>query len=182
MNTLLSILKERGYIHWWWVSSLVVYDLYSIVPHLRELGGLMQIDSVTGAGGSVVWQGIIALLTHSGKDTLIPTLILSVLTGLSIMLLAKYYTLHGKFLVASGGTGIIGAIIGVMGIGCAACGTLALTTVLGLFGLGFVIRFLPLGGSELYYISIAVMAVSIVQMTRLVAKPLVCPIDFNTKK
>lgn len=182
MNTLLSILKEKGYIHWWWVSALVVYVLYSIVPHLRELGGLTQIDLAVEGMGSIVWQGICALLVHSGKDTLIPTLILSVLTGLSIMLLKKYYTLHGKFLVASGGTGIIGAIIGVLGIGCAACGTLALTTVLGLFGLGFVIRFLPFGGSELYYISIAVMAVSIVQMTRLIAKPLVCPIDFHIKK
>ncbi len=174
MKTIMTILIKEGYIIVLLILFVAMFLLYSLIPNMSEVSNLSRLDTDFNGDGQILIQGLLALMVHSGEGTLLPVLLLSLASALAMTLMVKYYKVHGKFLISSGGAGVLGAVAGVLGIGCVACGTLALTTVLGLFGLGFVIRFLPFGGIELYYMSIVLILVSIIQLIYIIKKPLVC--------
>ena len=153
---------------------LVSFVVFSITPHLTELGGAMDLDKTLNGGGSIMKESLFALLKHSAEPTLIPTLLIAVLTGILIPLLVFYYKQQGALLIKTSGTGFLGLVLGILGIGCSACGTLALTAVLGTVGLGGLTLLLPFRGAEFLYIGVFAMLFSVWQLVRLINKPLIC--------
>lgn len=154
--------------------SAVSFFLFSIIPHIKELQGSNALDQSLGADGQILQQAFVSLLKHSVHPTLVPTLLLAVLTGLVVMLLVFYYKTQGSLLIRTSGSGTVGLIVGVLGIGCSACGTLALTAVLGTVGLGGIVLLLPYRGAEFLYIGVFVLLISLWQLIRLINKPLIC--------
>ena len=74
------------------------------------------------------------------------------------------------------GIGGLGLVFGILGIGCSACGSILLTTVLGLGLSGAVLRGLPLHGSEFSLIGILLLLLSIALTAKQIASPPVCAI------
>lgn len=72
---------------------------------------------------------------------------ISVLVGLDVALVAYHFARHGIDLQSSG-SGVLGAVLGVLGAGCAACGTVLLAGLLSLVGGSGVLLLLPLDGLE----------------------------------
>ncbi len=64
--------------------------------------------------------------------------------------------LYKKSFVGTGG----GVLTAVLGGGCAACGTLVVTPLLSMVGLGGVVSFLPFAGQEFNILAIIVLSVS----------------------
>ncbi len=154
--------------------SIISFVIFSLTPHLEEVGGAVRLDESLQAGGSVTREAFLTLLKHSAEPTLLPTLLIAVLTGLLVPLLTYYYKQQGAVLLKTSGTGAFGLLLGVLGIGCSACGTLALTAVLGTVGLGGLVLFLPFRGAEFLYIGVVAMFFSLWQIIRLINKPLTC--------
>ncbi len=174
MKTILSILKKPIYVCIGFFVFLISFIVFSIIPHLTELGEIRALDNSISADGSVFWATIRSFLGHTFEPTLIPTLIISVLFGLIIVLLVYYYKHNGRTLIKTSGSGTLGVVLGVLGVGCSACGTLALTAVLGSVGLGWLVALLPFAGAEFLYLGIAAMVFSIWQLVALINKPFVC--------
>ena len=156
------------------LSLIVIYILLSLVPHMREISEISEFDMLVGADGTVILALLWSLLMHSATNTFLVTLIVSVLSACNIVLLVRYYQLHGEVLLKTSGKGVFGMILGVLGIGCSACGTLALTAVLGTLGLGWIVTFLPFHGMEIYLIGIGLLLFSMYQLNALIHKPLTC--------
>ena len=77
------------------------------------------------------------------------TIAIAILFGINVALLSYYISIKKGSLKGKGGIyGIGGFVSGVLGIGCAACGTFILTSILALVGAGGIITLLPLGGGE----------------------------------
>lgn len=70
-----------------------------------------------------------------------------------------------------------GMISGVLGIGCAACGSLILTPLLAFFGATAFLTFLPLRGSEFGLLAMMLILFSIYWLAKKINNPLVCPIE-----
>jgi hypothetical protein len=84
---------------------------------------------------------------------------IAILVGINLSMLL--YHLREHDLSVSGGSGsAVGVILGVLGAGCAACGSALLVGVLTFFGAGGLIATLPLHGVEVSFLAVPVMLLS----------------------
>lgn len=72
--------------------------------------------------------------------------------------------------------GIFGFVLGLLGVGCASCGSIVLSSVLSLFGLGGLLTFLPLGGGEFLIVGIIFLLFSIYGILKRISSNTVCSI------
>jgi len=105
------------------------------------------------------------------------TIIIAILFGINISMLAYYIkqrkgTFEGKTTLA----GVGGIVSGLFGIGCAACGTFILSSILVLVGAGGVIAFLPFGGQEFGFLGVILVAYATYWTAKKIKEPIVCEI------
>lgn len=103
------------------------------------------------------------------------TVLIALLFGVQIsfivyLLWSRSLALAGKSATASGA----GMGIGLLGIGCSACGSLVLTAVLPLIGTSGILAFLPLAGAEFSFLGAIIIVLSIFLTVRRIARPAVC--------
>ena len=109
------------------------------------------------------------------------TIAITVLFGVSTAMIA--WLLRQKRVVAAGqnlaiGSGAVAS--GVVGIGCAACGSLILGTVLPSLGAAGAIAALPLKGEEFGILSVALLFVSLLLVSKGVVASGSCALDRTT--
>ena len=73
-------------------------------------------------------------------------------------------------------TSVAGLVSGVLGIGCAACGTLILGPLLSFMGGAALTSLLPFAGEEFILLGIALLAISLIVTTRRIGQPASCTI------
>ena len=104
---------------------------------------------------------------------------LAALAGANLALLLFYW--RTRRLVSGGpaASGALGAFVAALGFGCASCGTLFLSFLLGSVS-GFSLASLPFGdeaGYALRALGLALLAFSVIRLAKHVRDPLVCPIE-----
>ncbi|HQU09423.1 MAG TPA: hypothetical protein PLV25_05630, partial [Opitutales bacterium] len=72
--------------------------------------------------------------------------------------------------------GFLGIASGVLGMGCAACGSFLLTSLLSLFGASWLLSYLPLAGGEFGILGVILLAVSLYMTAKKIQNPAVCKI------
>ena len=103
------------------------------------------------------------------------TVAIAVLFGINATMIV--YLLKQKRAVAAGQNLAIGSggmATGALGIGCAACGSLAVSTVLSTFGAAGALALLPLQGEEFGILGAVLLLVSVSLMSRKIAAPVSC--------
>jgi len=104
--------------------------------------------------------------------------LIAVLFGINIALLTFYIrrrqeaSLGKRAQLASIG-GIVSASLG---IGCAACGSVIITSVLALFGATSLLTLLPFHGQEFGFLGLILLLFSIHYLMKRINDPLVCPV------
>ena len=120
--------------------------------------------------------GIVPTLINSTKGvSLFFTIIAFVLSGINIALLV-YYMTHRVKIQHAAGVGVIGIVISMVGVGCGACGSVLLTTLLGVGTGTQLLGWLPFAGIEFSLISIVIVIASSVYLLQTINKPDICPI------
>lgn len=113
--------------------------------------------------------------THATSFNTVYTAILALLIGVNISLVVFYVRFRKMAVVAKGGVaGVLGFFSGIVGIGCASCGSILLVSFLPILGLGGLISLLPLRGAEFSILSIILLAWSAKIILRGINVPLVC--------
>ena len=103
----------------------------------------------------------------------IVVIFLALLSGINISLLIFYLKNKARALKIAGISGL-GLAIGLLGIGCGACGSLILSSIFGLsFAVGF-IGLLPLKGLEFGLLGIIILIISIYLITKKISSSGVC--------
>lgn len=102
-------------------------------------------------------------------------LLLAALAGINFTLLVYYLKQRIKT-DRSAGLGFIGTLVGLLGIGCASCGSVILSSVFGLAAASGFLGILPWHGLEFALIGIALLLLSIVLLARKINNPLICKI------
>lgn len=100
---------------------------------------------------------------------------IAVLFGMTMAMI--FYSFKQTRVAPAGQTIAIGAggvASGVIGVGCAACGSLVLGAVLPSLGVAGALTVLPLGGEEFGILSVALLFLSLVFVSRKIAEPATC--------
>jgi hypothetical protein len=105
------------------------------------------------------------------------TIAIAVLLGMNVAMLV-YYLRRRIADVASIGlaTGFLGMTSGVLGMGCAACGSLLLTSTFSLLGASGILAILPLAGGEFGILGVILLTVSLYLTAKRIQDPAVCRI------
>lgn len=69
-------------------------------------------------------------------------------------------------------------VSGILGVGCASCGSFLLGALLASAGAAGVIALLPLGGEEFSILAIGLLAASIFWMTKSIKRTKTCPLSY----
>ncbi|NCN11887.1 hypothetical protein GW937_01030 [Candidatus Kaiserbacteria bacterium] len=162
-------------------ASFVAFLVFSAALLLPNWSAIVQVVS---SGAVSVSDKLLFLFTLYGTLTTNFTFFSIVLLtftaisfGLNIALLTFYIRRRQE---ASRGTvaqfaSLGGLFSALLGIGCAACGSVVLTAVLGLFGATGLLLLLPFGGAEFGVLGIILLIISIRYLLRRIDDPIICP-------
>jgi hypothetical protein len=105
------------------------------------------------------------------------TIAIAVLFGVNLAMLVYLLRRRIRDVRRSGITaGFFGMASGVLGMGCAACGSFLLTGILPLVGASGVLTMLPLDGGEFGILGVMLLAVSLCLTAKQIQNPAVCKI------
>ncbi|OGZ43087.1 MAG: hypothetical protein A2719_01865 [Candidatus Ryanbacteria bacterium RIFCSPHIGHO2_01_FULL_45_22] len=103
------------------------------------------------------------------------TIAIAVLFGANLSMILYFLRRRVAEVKRSGiTTGFFGIASGVVGMGCAACGSFLLSSILSLFGVAGVLAFLPLDGGEFGILGVILLIVSLHLTAKQIQNPLVC--------
>jgi hypothetical protein len=105
------------------------------------------------------------------------TLAIASLFGINSALLTYYIRRRQTVVLNARGhaAGVLGVVSGLFGVGCAACGSVIVASLLALVGAGGLLTLLPFQGAEFGFLGVFFLAFSIYQLSIRINDPLVCP-------
>lgn len=146
------------------------------LPNLRLVVHTMAQGNIAfGAKLTLLFNLLESIGTNFTVFSAITTIIIAILFGVNIATIT--YFIRKRSAVLSGGSffASIGGIgSGIIGIGCAACGSFVLSAILPVVGTVSVIALLPFKGREFSILSMGLLLVSISVMARKIIEPVVC--------
>ncbi|MBT4516601.1 MAG: hypothetical protein HOC78_01785 [Candidatus Komeilibacteria bacterium] len=101
--------------------------------------------------------------------------LVSILAGINFSMLIFYLKRKIK-LERSVGTGFVGIIIGIFGVGCASCGSVVLSSIFGYTAVTNFLGILPFHGIEIGVLGLMLLLLSIYLLASKIQNPAVCKI------
>lgn len=171
-----EVFAESSYIA---LASALALGAFLFAVWLPNIGLITDVFSTSTAPLAAKFKVAASLLLGIGTNfSLLSagyTIAIAILFGINGAMIARLARRSregiGKGNIIAGGSGISA---GVLGIGCAACGSFLLTAALSSFGAAGAIALLPLRGGEFGLISVPLLMVSLVLISKKIAEPLVC--------
>ncbi len=159
------------------VVTVAVFLFAVWLPNLGLIKSVMFNSSVpTESKINLPIQLIGSITTNFTVLSALYTIMIAILFGIYIAMLTYFLKRRIKEVRQEGVvTGFLGIMSGVLGIGCAACGSFLLTS-LTLAGASGVLAFFPLGGSEFGILGVILLSVSIYLAAKQIQNPAVCKI------
>ena len=157
------------------ITSAIMFAFAAWLPNIR------LIASVVGSPDTSISQKLgipISLLGSIATNftflSALYTIATALLIGVNIALLV-YYAKRQRQLSRGGLTmGTAGILSGILGMGCAACGSLILTSLLGTAGGIGVIALLPLRGGEFGILGVVFLGIATYLLAKQISKPIIC--------
>ncbi len=178
MHHVSRIVYSPGYVALALFVSWLTLSVALFVPNLLLLLFGLRIHGVTWWDHVLFALGFYgSLFTNFTPFSGTVTVLVSILFGLNITLLTYYIRMmrgRGRTVHQVEALSIAGLVSGFFGIGCAVCGSVILTTVLGLFGAGGLLLLLPYGGEEFSVLAVLMLGYSLVLLNRRIKNGRVC--------
>lgn len=150
---------------WGTVQTIFAQEVYTFGTKLSSSAAIIWWAAVQ----QYTWPHMIAVG--------VITLLTAVVVGL--VLRDAHLRLHvGR----TSGAGLVGAFVGILGVGCSACGAALLTSIIGAAGAAWIVRVLPFHGAELSFLGICVLFGTIWVLARKLARGAVCTIKTPQSK
>lgn len=155
--------------------AALILLLFSIwLPNLSFVGQIATSPFFTISQKiGILWGSLEAFQTNLRPFSRIALIIVSLLFGLNVSLFSFYLKQRVR-LEKEAGVGLGGIILGVLGVGCASCGSFIITSVLGASASIAFLGLLPLKGQEFFVIGILMLGLSIFLISKKIHEPLIC--------
>jgi hypothetical protein len=168
--------RNIGYIILALTVSTFVLMVAILLPNSTLLTLLWTSDSVSILGKLSVTLSLLgSLTTNFSALSALTTVTISILVGVNISSMTYLYQ-RQKHLLSSGSvtTTSVGALFGMFSVGCAACGSIILTSFLGIVGGIGALTFLPFRGQEIGILGVLILGYTTFLLVRTITKPLTC--------
>lgn len=126
-----------------------------------------------GARARIIVSGFGGLATNFTPLSLIITITVIILTSVYLVMVVAYLEKR-VFLYRETGLGASAFVLGMFGVGCASCGSVIISGLLGAGAAAGFLGFFPLNGQEFGIVSIALLLVSLGWLSRKFADPVSC--------
>ncbi len=178
LEALQKVFRKPGYVILALVVSALVFVLAVWLPNIRLVAGIVSSPDVPFVSKVQLPLSLLGSIgTNFTPLSATYTIVIAILFGMYIAMITYFLKRRIKE-VGQGGvaTGFLGITSGVLGVGCAACGSFLLTS-LSLVGASSVLTFLPLGGSEFGIIGAVLLALAIYMTAKKIIDPLICKVE-----
>lgn len=175
-----TVFKKPVYVLIAGVASFILVAISAFLPQRELLAFVFKYDSFKWSSRFKILKDLLFNVSITMKTPgKIIFVLLVILTGISIALLAYYLKRRLHFGLESGAS-IGGIILSVMGVGCASCGSVILSSIFGFSATIAFIGFLPLGGIELGLIGLGLLVWSIYSISQKIQKQIVCKFPYES--
>lgn len=177
LDALQKVFRKPAYVVLALCVSAPVFVLAVWLPNIRLVAGVVSSPDVPFVSKIQLSLSLLGSIgTNFTPLSATYTIAIALLFGAYVAMITYFLKRRIKEVGQSGvATGFLGIISGVLGVGCAACGSFLLTS-LTLVGAGGVLAFLPLGGSEFGIIGVILLAFAVYATAKQIENPLVCKI------
>lgn len=158
------------------ISSVTVFSFAVWLPNLRLISVILFNSSASTVEKiNFLFSLFGSIQTNFSVVSASYTVTIAILFGINIALLVYYIHSRQTSTLGQGTALSVGGLVsGVFGIGCAACGTFILTSLLGISGATGALVFLPFGGKEFGFLGVGLLIYSSYMLLKNIKKPLVC--------
>lgn len=147
------------------------------LPNLSFVEGTLAAPQFSpGTKIAILWSSLAALGTDFTPLSRDLTIALAVLFAIDVALLVFYVRTRIAF-DRSAGVGIGGIVAGLLGVGCASCGTVVLSAFLGAGATAGFLNILPLKGEEFGFLGVLLMIVAIWLTAKKIEGPHSCAVE-----
>lgn len=178
MQTLTHIFLRPWYLVLALVVAWIVVTIAVMVPNWMLIWFGLSVDGVGARDGVAFLLSLYgSLVTNFTPLSASVTVLMSLLFGLNVALLVFYIRMmrgSGAVVRTVKTLSVTGLVSGFFGIGCAVCGSVILTSLLGLFGATSLLIFLPLHGEEFSFLALGLLGYSLVVLLRRIKAGKVC--------
>jgi hypothetical protein len=178
LSVLGRVFSQVRYIQIATLVAVLVLSVAILLPNMSVLLQVLQSPNVElGAKMSFLGTMYGALFTNFTLFSALITIAISTLFGINSSLLAYYIRRRQTGVSNTSGhaAGVLGVVSGVFGVGCAACGSVIISSLLVLFGASGLLAMLPFHGAEFGVLGVTLLWFSIYQLCKRIHDPLVCP-------
>lgn len=174
--SLKEVFTKPSYILVALIAGFVIFALAVLLPNLAFLSATFTSSTFTLATKlKLFWTSLGAFETNLTFAAQITTAIIAPLAGINIAMLIYYFRKRAAGLKTAG-TSVLGIIGSFLGIGCASCGSVILSSLIGIGATAGLVTFLPLHGAEFGILGIVVVAWSTFVVAKKIQAPLVCEV------
>lgn len=175
--TIVGILRQPKYLGVAFAVTLIVTAFAAWLPNLHLITKAMNSTTMT------LWQktNLMTSLLGSLQTNFTPwsravTFVSAGLAGIQISLLTFYLRQAAK-LQKSMGMSALGVFTSMLGVGCASCGSVLLTSLIGFGSTTALIGILPFRGQEFGILGIGILMLAIYLTMKKINAPLVCGVN-----
>lgn len=175
--TIIEILRQPKYLAVAIAVTLTVIAFAAWLPNLHLITKVMTSSTMTLWQKTNLMTGLLgSLRTNFTFWSRTVTVISAGLTGIQVSLLAYYLKQTAK-LQQSMGMSALGVATSMLGVGCASCGSVVLTSLIGFGSTTALIGILPLRGQEFGILGIGILILAIYLTIKKINAPLVCGVN-----
>lgn len=174
MSTLFRIFQQPKYLLVVILVSLTMIALAAWLPNIHLITKTMTSETMT------VWQkrNLVTSLLGSIQTNFSPlsrtvTIISATLTGVQTSLLI-YYLRQTMIVQREMGVSLLGAATSLLGVGCASCGSVVLTSLIGFGSASTVLGILPFRGQEFGFLGVIILLLAISFTIKKINQPFLC--------
>lgn len=154
---------------------VIVFSLW--LPNLHLITNTVVSDSLTlSEKTSLITSLLGAWHTNFSTFSRTTMVLVALLFGINLSMLLFYFS-HRYSLEKSAGIGVGGIVIGILGVGCASCGSVILASLLGISLASGVLGFLPFKGQEFALLGILLIVIAIISTAKKIQNPSACNVN-----
>lgn len=151
------VLSGPGYAALALVAAALALTVFVLSQNLPLVGDVLVGGSLPLRTRVTIFVG---LFLSFEPATALLLLVVAALTGVDIALVAYHLREH-RVSASEGGGSVVAVILGTLGAGCAACGSVLLAGILAAVGAGGILTLLPLEGLEFSLLALVALILSV---------------------
>lgn len=171
----LGVLRSWGSLAVALAAALIAFVLQVWLPNLGLIWSVVTTADVGILGKAhFLWVSLGAISTNFTVLGAALAVTVALLFGLNVAFAVHF--VHQRLAARDiSSLGVAGLLAAVLGVGCASCGAVVLSFLVGTTAAASIVSVLPLGGQEFTLLAVAALLAALVVTIRKLARPDVCP-------